>query len=299
MLAGDDYARRLIQPCKFDDQEWRPIRPVTIKICIIGSCVSEDWYFHQHAARELDVDLTPRYQPSALVSLMAEPISMAIDAGPGLNEHEATGLKADFDKSFLSRLVEEKPDFLIVELLYDSRRGVIALNDSWITSGYILRRSGAPEEVKRLKDLSPIYNPDQYYRLFRDAAARFNLFMRKHLPRCQVVLHQARWAEFFVDDGGVLRSYPPNEQRTYFRANLRLMTLERIFLEEVSCNRLSVDDIPIFADSRHIWGPAADHYVKAYYHCFADQHRVLIGEGTDAGLENEFAPDHTGQVNPQ
>lgn len=253
-----------------------PSRTLTTKICIIGSCASEDWYYHQQATQRLDVMLSPRYQPSALISIMARPVSTPVVTGPHLNAHEADGLKADFDKSFLSKLVEANPDILIVELLYDSRRGVIALDGSWITSGYILRRSGMPDEVKHLKDLSPIYDPDRYYRLFRDAAARLNLFLKEYLPNCQVVLHQARWAEFFVDEHNALRSYPPNEQRTYFRSNLRLMALERIFIEEVSCRRICVDDVPVFADSCHIWGPAADHYVKAYYRCFTDQLRMLI-----------------------
>lgn len=254
---------------------------MTTRIGIIGSCVSEDWYHHQAPNQRLDVKFTPRYQPSTLVSLMAKPVTVPVEPGPNLTDHEAAGLRADFDKSFLSRLAEAKPDMLIVELLYDSRRGVIAMADSWISSTYILRRSNMPDEVKSLKDLSPIHEPEQYYSLFRDAAARLNLFCKQHLPDCRVVLHQARWSEFFVDENGVLQSYPPYEQRTYFRSNLRLMTLEKIFREEVPCRNICVDDIPIIADARHIWGPSADHYIKAYYHNFTDQLRALIAADAD------------------
>lgn len=249
---------------------------MTTTIAILGSCVSEDWYHHQDPRHRLDVKLKPRYQPSTLISTMAEPIDMPVDPGPALVEQEADGLKADFDKSFLTTLANVQPDVLIVELLYDSRRGVIALNGSWISSTYILRRSALPEEVKSLPDVSVLREPERYYEHFRDAAKRFGAFLRDKLPACKIILHQARWSEFFLDEDGVLTSYPPHEQLMYFRANQRLVTLERIFREEVPCASIRVDDIPIFADSRHIWGPAPDHYVKHYYAEFTEQLRKLI-----------------------
>lgn len=249
---------------------------MTTTIAILGSCVSEDWLHHQPPQQRLDVRLSPRYQPSTLISIMAEPIDMEVTPGARIKEQEATGLKADFDKSFLAKLVDARPDILIVELLFDSRRGVIALGNSWISSTYILRRSAMPEDVKSMKDMSPIGEPERYYRHFQDAARKLNAFLREQLPDCRVILHQARWSEFFVDEDGVLNSYPALEQQHYFRANLRLLSLDRIFREEVDCLTICVDDIPVFADSRHIWGPAPDHYIKAYYHEFARQLGRLI-----------------------
>lgn len=251
---------------------------MTTTIAILGSCVSEDWYHHQNPRQRLDVKLKPRYQPSTLISAMADPIGMTVDPGPALKELEAASLTADFDKSFLATLAQIQPDMLIVELLYDSRRGVIALDGSWISSTYLLRRSALPEAVKTLPDVSVISEPERYYALFRDAARKFSKFMSESLPACRIVLHQARWSEFFLDEDGVLRSYPHSEQRNYHRANLRLISLERIFREEVTCASIRVDDIPTFADSRHIWGPAPDHYIKPYYAEFTDQLRKLIAE---------------------
>lgn len=207
---------------------------------------------------------------------MGKPIDRPVDPGSLLNNQEALGLRRDFDKSFLAELADVQPDVLIVELLYDSRRGVIAIDGSWVTNSYIFRRSALPEELKSLPQLSCNTEPELYFELFREAARRFALFVREKLPACKMILHQARWSEYFVDEDGNLRSYPPYEQLTNFRSNLRLMSLERIFCEEVPCETIRVDDIPIFADSRHIWGAAPDHYIKPYYASFVEQMRKLI-----------------------
>lgn len=238
--------------------------------------MSEDWYHHQNPRHRLDVKLKPRYQPSALVSIMAKPIDMAVDPGPDLSEHEADSLKVDFDKSFLARLVEVKPDILVVELLYDSRRGVIALDGSWVTSNYILRRSAMPQEIKSLPDVTSHTKPERYFALFREAAGRLAMFLRESLPDCRVVLHEARWCEYFIDEDGILQSYAPHEQKHYFLSNLRLAVLEEIFRQQVPCDRIRVDSVPYFADSRHIWGPAPDHYIKPYYAEFTEQLRRLL-----------------------
>lgn len=201
---------------------------------------------------------------------------MTVDPGPLLKEQEAIGLKRDFDKSFLAELTDVQPDVLIVELLYDSQRGVISIDGSWITSTYILHRSTLPEELKSIPELSCREEPERYFGLFREAARNFALFVRNKLPACTIILHQARWSEYFVDEAGDLRAYPPWEQQRYFRSNLRLISLESIFREEVPCKCIRVDDLPIFADSRHVWGPAPDHFIKPYYADFIEQLRNLV-----------------------
>lgn len=248
-----------------------------ITIAILGTCVSEDWYHYQSPHSRLDVKLTPSYQPSTLLSITSPPLNVDVEPGPLLKERERAALKIDFDKTFLVSLALIKPDVLIVELLGDSRKGSIAVGDTWISDSYILSRSPMADRFKLEKRVNPIQEPKIYFELFFRAVQILKDFLKRNLPNCTIILHQARWAEYYIDEDGVLQSYEPQRQRAFFRANMRLETLESMFASEVECQRIRIDDVPIFADSRHIWGPAADHYVRYYYTEFADRLRTLLG----------------------
>lgn len=251
---------------------------MTTKIAILGSCVSEDWYHFQDVRHRLDVQLIPKYQPSSLISITSKPVHVSIEPSPLLKPEEIVALRIDLDKSFLPRLAETRPDILIVELLAESRRslGVISTGDSWITNNYILQRCDLPPEIKNGRYLNVMDEPDEYLVHFRAAARTLDEFMRRELPDCRIVLNQARWAEYFLDEEGELRSYPPLKQMSSMRANSRLDTLDAVFMEEVSCDRMVIDDVPIFADERHIWGASPDHFARVYYTSFAKKLGAVI-----------------------
>jgi hypothetical protein len=246
---------------------------MTPKLAILGTCVSADWVHFQHPSRQLDVRVLP-YQPSSVISMMADPIDIAIDSGD-LKERDTVRLKVDFDKSFLRSLIESKPNFLIVEVLADSRRGVIPIGNSWVSRTSRLERSPMRDRISSQR-FTAVNNPEAYYSLFRQSAAKLFHFLQEHLPGCQIILNHARWAEYYVDDDGELQSYKAKLQNEYFVSNLRLQDLERIFGEEVPCKHLVVDDVPTFADSRHIWGVGPEHYIKAHYASFIEELRTLL-----------------------
>ena len=259
---------------------------MTTTIAILGSCVSEDWYHFQGVHNRLDVRLVPRYQLSSLISIMSKPLAAAIEPDPLLKPAELVALRIDLDKSFLSRLSDAKPDILILELLGDSRRslGVISVGDSWITNSYILQRCNLPSEVRDGKYLNVMDDPDAYIALFRQSARAFGEFMKRELPRCRMVINQARWAEYFLDAKGELISYPPLKQLSSFQANARLELLENTLAKEIACDRIAVDDIPAFADEQHIWGPSPDHFTRVFYTSFADKLRDYIAHLASGGV---------------
>lgn len=249
---------------------------MTTKIAILGSCVSEGWFHYQRVNQRMDVELTPRYQPSTLVSMAARPVDMAPILGDSLTAQDELALKMDFDKSFLDVMREAQPDFLIVELLRDSRNGATALGGSWVTPNYILKRSGMSRQMANARNVNPVAAPEEYFGLFRHAAQLLGAFFRERIPHCRIILNAARWAEYVIDEDGHLRSYAPWDQNSYFVCNLRLAELEHIFVEEVPCEVIRVDDVPIFADIQHIWGPAPDHFVRYYDTAFGKKLRALV-----------------------
>lgn len=247
---------------------------MTTRIATLGTCVSSDWYHFQNPSQRIDARILP-FQPSSLISLTAKPIDTPIDGGD-LKQQEIDRLRADFDKSFLATLVDFRPDLLIVEVLGDARRGLVPVNDSWATRNFRVEKSPMHDRFSTTKPFTAINRPEEYFKLFRDASRAFRKYVDDRLRNCQIVLHHARWAEYYVDEDNELRSYKPKTQNEYFVANLRLEILEKIFSEEVACSHIKIDDVPIFADNRHIWGPGAEHYIKPYYVSFIQQLRGII-----------------------
>lgn len=245
------------------------------KIATLGTCTSENWYHFQKVRERLDAEILP-FQPSSIISLMAKPVNLIVDPGAMLDKLEANRLRVDFDKSFLSQLVDYRPGVLIVELLADSRKGIIQVGDSFVTNSHRIEQSPMQERLGFAEPLTACSNPEEYMRLFEHSLSQLAGFLRQEIPECQIILHRARWAEYFVDENNQLQSYPPWKQNSYFVSNRRLDVMDDLFCQKIECDEIEVNDVPNFADNRHIWGPAADHYIKAYYGSFTDKLRALL-----------------------
>ncbi|WP_395689438.1 DUF6270 domain-containing protein [Aestuariivirga sp.] len=246
------------------------------KIAILGTCASEDWYHHQDPRQRLEVRLIPRYQQSAIVSLNSKPIELPLDIEAGLSEGEAEKLRIDFSKRFLSNLRDVKPDFLIVDLLLDSRRGVVRIADSVVTNSYILQRSSLWKTLDQSKVFNAVVEPVKYLEEFAYSVRNLSSFLKNHIPQCRIILHRARWAEYFLDERGDLYPFGPKKQVNHFVANIRIRKLEEVFEAEIQCDQISIANIPAIADKQHIWGFSGIHYQKDYYREFDRELRRIL-----------------------
>lgn len=253
-------------------------------IAILGTCASDDWFHYQDARHRLDVRLAPPYQQSSLISLAARPVPVPEDLGGQLGKSEAANLRIDLDKSFLARLADAKPDYLIVDLLIDARRGVIAMDGSWVTNSYIINRSQLAAGLEAVRRLNALEDLEAYLVPFTESLRRFAVFLNTELPRCRVILHKARWAEYFVDKDDAVHPFEPKLQMSCFAANIRMPRLEAAFEREIPCDVISIDAASIVADARHIWGLAPVHYRKDYYRSFTEQlRRIIMRIGSNGG----------------
>lgn len=248
------------------------------KIAVLGTCASEDWYHYQNPRQRLDVKLVPPYQQSAMVSLNSKPVPLPSgDLGQALGKEEIDKLKIDFDKSFFSLLESAQPDVLIVDLLLDSRRGVIRTGDGAVTNSYIIHRSSLRDRLDFTAVFNPLVEPDKYAQEFTASVRHLGAFLKSRLPQCRIILHKARWAEYYLDKAGVLHPFEPKKQINHFVANMCIRELEQIFEREITCDVISVQDVPTIADEQHIWGFLPLHYQKSYYHEFVAKLRPLLG----------------------
>lgn len=243
---------------------------------VLGTCTSEDWYHHQSPRSRLPLKQLALCQQSALVTLNARPVPIPDTLGTGVSGEEALKLRMDFDRSFLPGLVPLKPDVLIVDLLLDSLRGVMDLEEGWVTNSYLLRKSGMGEACGGKKTINPVTEQARYLDLFTASVDFLAAFLREKLPGCRVILHKARWAEYYLDKDGFIRPFDPGNQVSYFMGNQRIRGLEAAFRKAIPCEVLAVEEMPVLADVQHIWGLSALHYHKEYYRHFQERLRLLL-----------------------
>ena len=157
-----------------------------------------------------------------------------------------------------------------------SDSGVVAVDGSWISSSYILRRTPMGAEFSDARRFSVLDNPEDHSTLFRHSATTLQQFLRQELPHCRVILNPARWVDYFIDEQGAIQSVSSWEQNDHFRTDPRVTPLERVFSDRVKCDLLCIDEEPIFADVQHKWGRPPDQYVEYFYTTFTEKLFVLV-----------------------
>ena len=123
---------------------------------------------------------------------------------------------------------------------------------------------------------TPTNDPERYLEAFTLAVRHLSAFAKESLPDCRIILHKARWAEYYVDARGDLHPYDRQRQLSHFVANVRIKSLENVFESEVDCASIAVDDVPFLADVQHIWGFLPVHYQRSYYGSFSEKLRNLL-----------------------
>ncbi len=264
---------------------------MTDTLSIIGACSSEDWIHFRDFSRAFDFALPPLRQHSSLLSIVSKASPVPDGLFEGLSAWEQAQLRADFDKSFLVRLVEARPRVLIIDFAIDAMSGVIRHGEGYITRSFLLRKSPLFGEFKMQESMKPSTRQENYLREFSFAARMLGAFMARKLPDCQIVLHKNRFAETIVDKAGVVRRWPERPLQLFQSANQSLPLLEEAFQRHVRCDVISLLDETWHADQGHMWGAGGMHFERRYYRRFhAELGKLMAGDSAPPGTAATGAP---------
>lgn len=249
-----------------------------MKVAVIGSCASEDWIHYGSLDSAFDIEVPPLRQHSSLISLFARPCAVPAELGGRLNEWESRQIRSDLDKSFLQRLVSERPAAVLVDLAIDSVGGVAQFQGSLITYSYFMQRSALAAGLDPMAIFLPARAPAAYAAALVTAARRFDAFMKRELPECRVILHKCRFATAYLDKARTVRPFPENEREHFTAANNFLGLLEATAETAIACTVIDVREDPLLADETHLWGLGAMHLERRYYARFqAAFERIMSG----------------------
>jgi Family of unknown function (DUF6270) len=231
----------------------------TPRVAIFGSCVTRDLF--EPAIPE--VELVLYGSRSSLISACASPVAIEEDQVRLESSFQRRCVVEDFRKTFLTRLEEAAPQWLVIDLI-DERFNVLAAGRSFVTRSSEFVRAGLDGLTGT--ELTPVARRDpRLPELYRSACRAFAERVSAVLPPEHVILHRARWCTRFRDAIGV-HDFPAD--RAGYSAEMnRLLDLIHTELVQAFGGRpleLAITPGTALADGEHHWGLEPYHYDAAY-----------------------------------
>lgn len=239
------------------------------RVAIIGSCISRDLW----PIRGEGVDDLLYVSRTSLPSLFAPPVQGFLpraEPPAGLTRYQHGAVLADLTKSALAQLVAHRPTHLIFDFI-DERFDLLSDGRSLFTHSWELETSGylaAPPLVgartaPRLSEACGLL----WAAGVREMAA---FIAATPLREAKILLHEARWAEHYLDQMGEKRPFGPVQIFEHRPADIEghnrlLANYERLFVTQLpQAERVAAPEYRL-ADERHRWGLSPFHYVDGYY----------------------------------
>ena len=251
------------------------------RVAIIGSCITRDlWPILGEAPGDLLY-----VSRTSLASLFSAPVNEVAIAGEPpvpLKRHQHNALSADLTKTALGALVAHAPSHIIFDLI-DERFDLMAVRGALVTRSWELEASGylAQPVFAGGRDVPRLSGGCD--RLWSDGADELaDLLASTPLAGATLILHEARWADRYLDAEGVTASFDAEIEilpgRTARAADHNAL-LDRyqagLTARLPGLARVSAPPELRIASVSHRWGLSPFHYVDAYYADIWRQLRAL------------------------
>jgi hypothetical protein len=265
----------------------------------MGSCVTRDNFnstFNPGYKAWFEVVLSANQ--TSMIALMSPPIEIAWQPLRTISDYDRWNIDDDLTRQFLVDVVEEQPDFLILDWFGDVHFGVARLPDGryftdnrWkiqTTDFYRDRR-----EAGALTRLNHLDDADGYFELWTAALARFAERMRETCPHTRIVVHRG-WNTDRVLVPGRARAIPLREHTKIFPIDVRRFNafwarLDDHAVATYGWDQIDLRDLKAPTYAAHPWGPFYVHYTPDYYHRF-------LAELLKLSLRDRLDPDTLEQL---
>jgi hypothetical protein len=250
------------------------------RIAIVGSCITRDlWPLADEAPADL-LYISRTSLPS-LFSPPAEGVRLRASPPPPLRPGQHRALVADLTKSALAALVAHRPTHIVFDFV-DERFDLLRTEGSFVTHSWELEASGylSAPQLRRARAIPRLSQACE--RIWAGAADELAaLLLATPLREAKLILHEAQWADRYLDVRGRRRNLPdeteirPGRPATRSEHNALLRRYQARFVATVpGVHVVSAPDLRL-ADEGHRWGLSPFHYVPDYYRGILAQLRAL------------------------
>ena len=239
------------------------------RIAIIGSCITRDlWPIQGEGVADLLY-----VSRTSLPSLFAAPVpDLQIRARPpkSMTQYQHRAVVSDLAKRGLASLLEFRPTHIIFDFIDERfdllKSGPSLVSESWelLESGYL--RQPALKAATRIPRLSETCT-DRWISAARELAC---FLAATPLGDARLILHEAQWAETYLDASGVETPFSDVEvlagRATSVHAHNGLLEdYQSVMLDLLPDMARVASPANRIGDEGHRWGLSPFHYVPAYY----------------------------------
>lgn len=193
------------------------------------------------------------YARTSLRSIVSEPVSINDDHINLSSDFQKNMVKRDFSKTFFSDVTEKEFDYLMIDLV-DERFDLIRIGHSLVTRSNEYVNAGL-ESVFQGEKL--IKSTDGWEK----DCITFSQRLLSILPVKKIVIHEAYWANKYIDDGAV-KEYPNQKN---IDANNEILKQYYAILKKAIPAKVVRTQNELIGDSKHAWGVTPFHYTDDYY----------------------------------
>jgi hypothetical protein len=267
---------------------WPSLRPrdaarrggagVMSRVAVVGSCITRDlWPILGEG-----VDNLLYISRTSLPSLFAAPVAgfaPAAEPPNGLKRHQHQAVVTDLTKRALGALVAHRPTHIIFDFI-DERFDLLSLPGALATWSWELQASGYLEQPALAHAVRVPRLSDGCERLWLRGAEELSAFLRATpLRDATLILHEARWAETWIDERGARRPFEGVEIWQGMPAEIASHNALLARYQEAFCaltpGVARVAAASHVADAGHRWGLSPFHYTEDYYRQIWGQLRAL------------------------
>lgn len=241
------------------------------RIAIIGSCITRDlWPILGETPQNLLY--VSRTSLATLFAPAPAGVTTADEPPNGLRPQPHAALVADLRKTALAALVAHRPTHIVFDFI-DERFDLLSVGGGLVSHTWELDVSG-------YLDQAPFKTAHRIGRataaceqLWMQGASEMTAFLQATpLREAQVILHEAQWAERYLDADGQTQAFAPivdvleGRMVDLREQNAMLDRYQAAFAELMPrAVRIRAPDELRLADSGHRWSLSPFHYVTDYY----------------------------------
>ncbi len=233
---------------------------------LFGSCISLD-AFCTNKYYNLDANnffaLKTVTQDSSLISLMSKQIDIP-EQSATIPETAKSIIQADLTKNFFTKLQQEKPDFLLIDLAADANWPILWLKeDAAITYNPTFENSMLIEQLpfERMLDHQ---NNQAYFNVWKSYADQFIATLLEIMPAERIILNRGKLAtSYYNKEEKIL---PFKNAMAIKHTNLLWDQMNNYFEAKIPAIRIvNMSKKNYLASEMHPNQLSPDHYISSYY----------------------------------
>lgn len=233
-----------------------------MNIVIFGSCVSRDVF--RVANQESNLDY---YARSSLISIVSNPLSIALDDIKLESEFQKKMVFMDFQKTFLMDIKVKKDSFIVLDFI-DERFDLMKVNGSYVTRSNEFV-NGNLERLYTFERIPRFQN--KTHKIWEESCQLFMDVLLSSVPAENIIIHEAYWSEDYIENGHVIAF--PNKGNIEAN-NEALRRYYNFVITEFP--QISIVSSERMGSSEHKWGLSPVHYTDDYYNNIYKQIKEYI-----------------------